>query len=46
VFILEYCNTNCLFVSLKDQTLKQLLLQSKWPFILPNTKALAMTLSS
>jgi|GEM_PF-3563726 len=29
VFILEYCNTNCLFVSLKDQTLKQLLLQSK-----------------
>ena len=29
VFILEYCNTNCLFVSLKDQTLKQELLQSK-----------------
>jgi hypothetical protein len=29
VFILEYCSNNCLFVSLKDQTLKQQLLNSK-----------------
>ena len=29
VFILEYCSNNCLFVSLKDQTLKQQLLNLK-----------------